>query len=79
MSVNEPTPSAGPGRPISRRRDPFQNLRAIRGPNTKVRWWERARASMILLAIVVALGVLVAVGIGMLLFLATVGLEAISG
>ena len=76
MTMSDPQ---GAPRPLSRRRDPFRGLRAVRGPNTKVRWWERVRALMILLAIVVALGVLLALGVGLLLFLAGVALEAISG
>ena len=79
MTMNDPSSPADSSRPLPRRKDPFRGLRAVRGPNTKVRWWERVRASMILLAIVGALGVFLALGIGLLLFLAGVALEAISG
>lgn len=67
------------GRPIRKRRDPLRHHRAVVGLDARVRWWERVRAAVILLVMVVALGALLAIFVAFLIFLGTVLLEILAG
>lgn len=78
-----PTNPAGPpttsGRPVRKRRDPLRHHRAVVGLDARVRWWERVRAAVILIVMVVALGALLAIFVAFLIFLGTVLLEILAG
>lgn len=67
------------GRPVRKRRDPLRHHRAVVGLDARVRWWERVRAAVILLVMVVALGALLAIFVAFLIFLGTVLLEILAG
>ena len=63
----------------SRWRDPFRSQRARHGPGAGFRWWHRLGAAVALLALIGALGVLLAALVGLLAFVGGVALEAIIG
>lgn len=67
------------GRPIRRRRDPLRHHRAIVGRDARIRWWERVRALVVLIVMVVLLGALAAIFVGFMIFLGTVLLEVLAG
>lgn len=69
----------GETRPRRLRRDPLRHHRAVVGPDARISWWERARAFLMLIFIVVGLGIALAVFIGASIFLARVLLETLAG
>ncbi len=78
------TPGRPPTRPAARplglfrARDPLRRHREIHGRRARIRWWHRIRAIVILAALVVLLGVLLAGLVGILFFVMTFILEAVS-
>jgi hypothetical protein len=63
---------------LTRSRDPIHKYREVTGRRARVRWWQRVRALVVLAAIVTALGVLVAVLVGIAFIGGTILLETVS-
>ncbi|MCY3786325.1 MAG: hypothetical protein OXG47_06305 [bacterium] len=71
----EPPSEASAGR----RRDPFRAQRARHGPGAGFRWWQRLGAAAALLALIGALGLLLAALVGFVAFVGGIVLEALIG
>lgn len=74
----KPAPRAS--RPLSlfRARDPLRRHREIHGRRARIRWWHRIRAIVVLAALVILLGILLAGLVAVLFFVMTFVLEAVS-
>jgi len=59
-------------------RDPLRRHREVHGRRARIRWWHRVRAIVVLVALVALLGVLLAGTVGVLFFVMTFILEAVS-
>ena len=67
-----------PLRGIFRSRDPLRRHREVHGRRARIRWWHRVRAIVVLVGLVALLGVLLAGMVGVLFFVMTFILEAVS-
>jgi len=83
--MTTPTPPSGTTAPrpagprgLFRSRDPLRRYREIHGRRARIRWWHRLRAIVVLAALVALLGVLLAGLVGVLFFVMTFILEAVS-
>ena len=78
--MNETPGELRTGRPVLfRRRDPLRPHRAITGADAHIRWWERLRALIVLFVLLIALGVLLAVAVGLVFLIGRALLEILAG
>ena len=61
-----------------RQRDPIGRYREVTGRRARIRWWHRIQALVLLSFIVVALGILLAILIGIAFLVGTIVLETVS-
>ena len=61
-----------------RQRDPIGRYREVTGRRARIRWWHRIQALVLLSVIVVALGIFLAVLLGITFLAGTILLETVS-
>ncbi len=71
-------PASTPRRGLFGARDPLRRHREIHGRRARIRWWHRVRAILILAALVIVLGILLAGLVAILFLFMTFILEAVS-
>lgn len=63
---------------LLRNRDPIRRYREVTGRRAKVRWWQRLQALILLTVIIVALGLILAVLVGIAFLGGTILLETVA-